>query len=116
LHVGHVRILQRAAALGERLVVGVSSDALNFRKKGKNAVYSEEERMEIISAMGCVDEVFLEEALEKKALYVQQYGADILVMGDDWKGKFDDNPCEVLYLERTPLISTTEVVSQIKAD
>lgn len=115
-HVGHLRILQRASRLGDSLVVGVSSDQLNFRKKGRNPIYCESERLEIIAALGCVREVFLEESLELKADYIQRFNADILVMGDDWKGKFDDfaNICEVVYFERTPAISTTEVIEKIR--
>lgn len=115
-HVGHIRVLKRAASLGDRLVVGVSSDALNRTKKDKDAVYSQEERMEIIGSLRFVDETFLEESLEAKSEYIKTYGASILVMGDDWKGKFDDMPCEVVYLERTPSISTTALIERIVLD
>jgi glycerol-3-phosphate cytidylyltransferase len=115
-HVGHLRILQRAKSLGDRLVVGVSSDQLNFTKKGRNPIYPESERLEIISAIGCVREVFLEESLELKADYIRKFNANILVMGDDWQGKFDDlaSICKVVYFERTPAISTTEVIEKIR--
>src|SRR6478672_9432313 len=88
LHVGHVRVLNRAAEHGDRLVVGVSSDALNMSKKGRNPVFSQDERLEIVSSLKCVDEVFVEESLDLKREYIQQYRADVLVMGDDWAGKF----------------------------
>lgn len=113
LHVGHIRILKRAKLLGDRLVVGVSSDSLNRRKKNKDAVFSENERIEIIAAIKFVDEVFLEESLEEKEAYIRRYNADVLVMGDDWEGKFDHMPCRVVYYERTPSISTTELVEKI---
>ena len=115
-HVGHIRILQRAAALGEHLTVGVSSDKLNKNKKGRYPIYSEADRVEIITALGCVDEVFIEESLELKLEYLKQHNADILVMGDDWKGKFDhfSEHCEVVYLARTPSISTTEIIEVVK--
>lgn len=115
LHVGHIRVLERAAALGERLIVGVSSDALNYSKKQRNAVFSESERLELIGSLKAVDEVFLEESLELKRDYILQYGADVLVMGDDWEGKFDwvSDVCEVVYLARTPSISTTALIEQI---
>ena len=115
-HVGHLRILERAAALGDTLVVGVSSDQLNFSKKGRNPIYSEAERMAIIASLRCVDQVFLEESLEKKADYIREYGADVLVMGDDWKGRFDhfSSLCEVVYFPRTPAISTTEIIEKIR--
>ena len=115
LHVGHTRILQRSAALGTRLVVGVSSDALNLRKKGRRPVYDQADRMEIISQLRFVDQVFLEESLELKGDYIQQFGADVLVMGDDWKGRFDQfqSLCEVVYLPRTEGISTTSLIEEI---
>ena len=114
-HVGHLRVIQRAAALGDRLVVGVSADALNLRKKDRLPVFSEDERMEIVAALKPVDEVFLEESLEQKRDYVMRYGADVLVMGDDWQGRFDElnDVCRVEYLPRTPAISTTAVIEKI---
>ena len=114
-HVGHIRVLQRAAALGERLVVGVSADALNLAKKGRAPVYSQEERMEIVASLRVVDEVFVEESLEQKRDYIIEHGADVLVMGDDWAGKFDwvSDVCEVVYLPRTPSVSTTGIIEHI---
>lgn len=114
-HVGHLRILERAAALGDRLVVGVSADALNMRKKGRTPVFSEAERLAIVSALKVVDSVFVEESLEQKRDYILEHGADVLVMGDDWAGKFDEfeDICEVVYLPRTPAISTTAIIEQI---
>lgn len=115
-HVGHLRILERAASFGSRLVVGVSTDQLNIDKKGRPPVYHQNERMEIVAALKCVDEVFFEESLELKGRYIVDKGADLLVMGDDWKGKFDEfsNLCEVKYLTRTPSMSTTEVIEKIR--
>ena len=114
-HVGHIRVLQRAAALGDRLVVGVSADALNIAKKGRAPVYSQDERMEIVAALKPVDAVFVEESLELKREYILQHEADILVMGDDWAGKFDwvSDACEVVYLPRTPSVSTTGIIEHI---
>jgi glycerol-3-phosphate cytidylyltransferase len=116
LHVGHIRLLSRARELGDRLVVGVSSDVLNFSKKNKYPEFSEQERMEIISMIKGVDQVFLEESLELKAAYLKEYGADILVMGDDWEGKFDhlNSICQVVYLPRTPSISTTAIIEKTR--
>ena len=115
LHVGHLRILQRSRALGDRLIVGVSSDALNFAKKNRNAVFSQEERCELVANLRCVDEVFVEESLELKRHYIEQHAAGVLVMGDDWSGKFDEfgDICRVEYLPRTPSISTTAVIEHI---
>lgn len=116
LHVGHLRILERAAALGDRLVVGVSSDALNVAKKGRAPVFPQDERVRIVSALRCVDAVFLEESLERKREYLLQHQADVLAMGDDWKGRFDEfsDICRVVYFERTPAISTTAVIEKIR--
>ena len=105
-HIGHLRILQRARQLGERLIVGISSDA----------VKNQNERMDIVAGLKCVDSVFLEESLEKKADYIRQYSADTLVMGDDWAGRFDSLSylCEVVYFPRTPSISTTSIIEVVK--
>ena len=114
-HVGHLRMIERAAALGDRLVVGVSADELNLRKKGREPIFSESERVEIVTALKPVSEVFVEESLELKRDYVVQYGADVLVMGDDWEGKFDElnDVCDVVYLPRTPAVSTTALIEKI---
>jgi len=115
-HVGHLNILTRARGLGDRLVVGVSSDALNVRKKSRPPVYDQEDRMQILRALACVDEVFIEESLEQKGDYIRDFGASTLVMGDDWAGRFDHFACycDVVYLPRTPSISTTEVLEIVK--
>jgi glycerol-3-phosphate cytidylyltransferase len=116
-HVGHLRMIERAAALGDRLVVGVSADELNLRKKGREPVFSQSERVEIVAALKPVSEVFVEESLELKRDYVRQYAADVLVMGDDWRGRFDElaDLCEVVYLPRTPAVSTTALIEKISA-
>lgn len=114
-HVGHVRMLRRAAEHGDRLVVGVSADALNVQKKGRAPVFTQDERMEIVASLTCVDEVFLEESLEKKRDYILEHDAKVLVMGDDWAGRFDwvSDVCEVVYLPRTPSVSTTGLIEHI---
>jgi choline-phosphate cytidylyltransferase len=115
-HIGHLAILERAADLGGRLVVGVSSDELNIAKKGRPCVYPFDARAAIVRALRCVDEVFSEESLERKRDYVEQFAADVLVMGHDWTGRFDhlQDICEVVYLPRTPSVSTTETIERIK--
>ena len=115
-HVGHLSILERAASCGDSLVVGVSTDELNMSKKGRAPVYTQKERLAIVEALKCVSEVFYEESLELKGDYIRKYDADILVMGDDWRGKFDhfSSVCEVVYLPRTPAISTTELIEKIR--
>lgn len=115
-HVGHVRILKRAKAEGDYLIVGVSSDDLNLSKKGRAPVYSLQSRIEIIESLHFVDEVFIEESLDLKRQYINQFGANKLVMGNDWEKKFDylKDACEVIYLPRTPSVSTTEIIEVIR--
>ena len=95
----------------------MSADALNERKKGRLPVFSQAERLEIVAALKPVDEVFVEESLELKRDYILEHGAQVLVMGDDWAGKFDEfkDICEVHYLTRTPAISTTALIEKISA-
>ena len=115
-HVGHVNILERAKLHGSHLIVGVSSDKLNMSKKQRYPIYSQEDRIHIIRSLSCVNEVFVEESLELKAEYIKYYNADVLVMGDDWQGKFDylQDICKVVYLPRTPSVSTTEIIEIVK--
>lgn len=115
-HVGHLNLLERACALGGYLIVGISTDALNEKKKDRYPVFPQEDRRRIIGALNCVSETFYEESLEAKREYLKHYKADILVMGDDWVEKFDvyQDICEVIYLPRTPSISTTETIERIK--
>jgi choline-phosphate cytidylyltransferase/glycerol-3-phosphate cytidylyltransferase len=116
-HVGHLLLLERAAAMGDRLVVGISTDALNRSKKKRDPVYPEDQRLALVAALRCVDAVFLEHSLELKADYIREHSADVLVMGDDWAGKFDSlaSLCRVVYLPRTPSVSTTELIEKIRA-
>ncbi|TKA88992.1 glycerol-3-phosphate cytidylyltransferase [Guyparkeria sp. SB14A] len=115
-HIGHLNILERARSLGDRLVVGLSSDEFSWRKKGRYPVFSEGERIRLLEALRCVDVVFLEHSLEEKRRYLLEQEADVLVMGDDWQGKFDEfqDICDVVYLPRTPSISTTAVIEKIR--
>ena len=123
-HIGHLNILERAKEMGDYLIVGVSSDELNWSKKQKFPIFSCDERKKILGALKYVDEVFVEEVIDKEE-YCKKYHADIFVIGDDWKGKpcgkhgktFDDQLegiCQVHYLTRTPLISTTEIIKKIR--
>lgn len=115
-HYGHLKILERASQFADELIVGISSDNLNFNKKGRTPVFSEKERMKIISSLDFVTGVFLEESLEEKREYLLKHKADCLIMGDDWAGKFDEfkDICEVQYLPRTPDVSTTQLIERIK--
>jgi len=114
-HVGHVNILQRAAALGDTLIVGISTDELNFSKKQRYPIYNERDRMKIVNGLRYVNFCFFEESMELKREYIERYNADTLVMGDDWAGKFDEfkDICKVVYLERTPSVSTTQIIEVI---
>lgn len=115
-HLGHLRILERSAELGDRLVVGVSTDELNFSKKGRYPFVPEEDRMAIVAALRCVDGVFREHSLADKRKYLLEHKADVLVMGHDWQGRFDEfrDICEVVYLPRTDSVSTTEIEKLIR--
>lgn len=117
-HLGHLNILRRAKALGDMLIVGVSSDALNIRKKGVAPVYPEAHRLAIVAAIRHVDHVFVEHALEEKRRYLTEHRADVLVMGDDWAGRFDEfsDICRVVYLPRTEGISTTDTKARVVSD
>ena len=114
-HIGHLRILKRAKELGVHLIVGVSSDGLNLSKKSKTSVIPQDQRIEIVESIKYVNDVFVEESLELKRHYIEKYSADILVMGDDWKGRFDhlNDICKVVYLERTNDISTSYLLDYI---
>lgn len=116
-HIGHINILERAKKQGDYLIVGVSSDRLNFEKKQRYPVYPQDQRVRILESLRYVDEVFIEESLELKSQYIQKNKADVLVMGDDWAGKFNEMQqyCEVIYLPRTPSISTSEIIEVVKA-
>lgn len=115
-HIGHVRLLERAAALGDRLYVGISSDSFN-EIKGKKSILPYDHRAEIVSAIKYVDGVFPENDWEQKPKDIARLSADIFTMGDDWKDKFDSlkEYCEVIYLPRTDGISTTDLKRALQA-
>jgi len=110
-HFGHDNILKRCMQFCEYLYLGLSSDELNMMK-GKTSVDDYEKRKNVIEKLQFCDEIFKEESLEYKDDYVLQKGAEILMMGGDWVGKFDWVSCDVLYIERTPNISTTMLKEQ----
>lgn len=117
LHVGHVNILKRARSYGDYLIVGLSTDAFNTLK-GKNAFTSYEDRKIILEAIRYVDEVIPEECWEQKRTDIMEHSIEVVVMGDDWAGRFDDlsSLCEVVYLPRTPEISTSQIKEELKGD
>ena len=115
LHVGHIKLLQRAKALGDYLVVGLSTDEFNSLKH-KSSFLSYNQRKVVLEAIRYVDEVIPENNWEQKVKDIEEHKIDLFVMGDDWKGKFDflESNCEVVYLERTGGVSTTEIKEDIK--
>ncbi len=114
LHPGHVRILEKAKSMGDYLIVGLSTDEFNVRKH-KRSFLDYEERKEILEAIVYVDKVIPEECWEQKIEDVKNNNVNLFVMGDDWKGEFDflNDYCEVIYLERTPDISTSQLKKEI---
>ena len=115
LHYGHINILRRAKALGDYLVVVLSTDEFNWSEKQKKCYFTYEERKNILEAIRYVDLVIPEESWDQKVRDVQEYNIDTFVMGDDWTGKFDflKEYCEVVYLPRTPEISTTQIKKEL---
>lgn len=114
LHQGHINILKRAKALGDYLIVGISTDEFNELKK-KDSFHSFETRKYILESIKYVDEVIAEETWDQKVADIRNNNIDVFVMGDDWEGKFDDLKayCEVVYLPRTPHISTTQIKEEL---
>lgn len=117
LHYGHINLLKRAKELGDYLIVGLSSDEFNLIKN-KKSYYTYEQRKKILEACRYVDLVLPENNWEQKVSDIQKYEADIFVMGDDWEGKFDflKPYCKVVYLPRTPDVSSTQTKEHLKKD
>lgn len=115
LHYGHVNLLQRAKDLGDYLIVAISTDEFNWNMKGKKCYFTYEERKRLVEAIRYVDLVIPEENWEQKVTDVDEYKVDTFVIGDDWEGKFDflKEKCEVVYLPRTPEISTTQIKNDL---
>ena len=109
-HIGHLKLLQRLKDMADELIVAISTDEFN-RGKGKKVMIPYEQRAEIVANIKCVDRVIPEENWEQKVTDVQKYDIDIFAIGNDWEGEFDflEEYCEVLYLERTKDISTTQL-------
>ncbi len=117
LHYGHINLLRRAKALGDYLIVALSTDEFNWNEKRKKCYFSYEERKILLEALRYVDLVIPERSWEQKKTDVYEYHVDTFVMGDDWKGKFDylkEEGIDVVYLERTPEISTTQIKQELK--
>ena len=117
LHYGHINLLRRAKALGDYLIVGLSTDQFNWQEKQKKSYFTFEERKAMLEAIRYVDLVIPETCWEQKTEDVKEFKVDVFVMGDDWKGKFDflRDLCEVIYLPRTPEISTTKIKQDLES-
>ncbi len=116
LHYGHVNLLQRAKELGDYLIVALSTDEFNWKEKLKKCYFPYEERKRLLESIRYVDLVIPEECWEQKISDVKEFKVDTFVIGDDWEGKFDflKEYCDVVYLPRTPEISTTQIKEDLK--
>lgn len=118
LHIGHINLLRRAKELGDYLIVALSTDEFNWREKNKKSYNCYDVRKQMLEAVRYVDEVIPEENWEQKRTDIHKYDIDVFVIGDDWKGKFDfliDEGAEVVYLQRTPGVSTTMIKSDFSS-
>ena len=115
IHYGHINLLERAKKLGDYLIVGLSTNEFN-EKKNKKCYFSYEKRKSLLEAIRYVDLVIPEENWEQKISDIKEYHGDTFVMGDDWEGKFDflKPYCDVVYLPRTPEISTTQIKEDLQ--
>lgn len=116
LHYGHINLLRRAKALGDYLIVGLSTDEFNWNEKQKKCFFDYDQRKSLLEAIRYVDLVIPETCWEQKVNDIQEFHINTFVIGDDWKGKFDELKayCDVVYLPRTPEISTTQIKTQLK--
>ena len=116
LHYGHINLLRRAKELGDYLIVALSTDEFNWNEKQKVCYFTYEQRKQLLEAIRYVDLVIPEENWEQKVSDVKEFRVDTFVMGNDWEGKFDflKDHCEVVYLPRTPEISTTQIKQELK--
>lgn len=116
LHYGHINLLRRAKEYGDYLIVALSTDEFNWNEKRKKCYFSYEQRKKLLEAIRYVDLVIPEENWEQKVSDVKEFRVDTFVMGDDWAGKFDflKDYCEVVYLPRTPEISTTQIKQELR--
>ena len=115
LHYGHINLLRRAKQYGDYLIVALSTDEFNWNEKRKKSYFSYEQRKQLLESIRYVDLVIPEENWGQKRADIKEYHVDVFVMGDDWEGKFDElkDLCEVVYLPRTPEISTTQIKSEL---
>ena len=117
IHYGHINLLKRAKEQGDYLVVALSTDEFNLNQKNKTCYFNYEQRKVLLESIRYVDLVIPEENWEQKKTDVHDYNIDVFVIGDDWKGHFDflkDEGVDVVYLSRTPEISTTQIKENLK--
>ena len=118
LHYGHINLLRRAKQYGDYLIVALSTDDFNWNQKRKKCYFSFDKRKALLEAIRYVDLVIPEESWDQKVTAVREYHIDTFVMGDDWKGEFDflqDEGVDVVYLPRTPEVSTTQIKRDLKS-
>lgn len=118
LHYGHINLLRRAKQYGDYLIVALSTDDFNWNQKRKKCYFSFDKRKALLEAIRYVDLVIPEESWDQKVTDVREYHIDTFVMGDDWKGEFDflkDEGVDVVYLPRTPEVSTTHIKRDLKS-
>ncbi|MBO0412390.1 glycerol-3-phosphate cytidylyltransferase [Enterococcus hulanensis] len=119
LHYGHINLLRRAKEYGDYLIVALSTDEFNWNEKQKKCYFSYEKRKQLLEAIRYVDLVIPENGWEQKVPDIEEYHVDTFVMGDDWAGKFDfvaeKTNAEVVYLSRTPEVSSTQIKEDLKA-
>ena len=118
LHYGHINLLRRAKQYGDYLIVALSTDDFNWNQKRKKCYFSFDKRKALLEAIRYVDLVIPEESWDQKVTDVHEYHIDTFVMGDDWKGEFDflqDEGVDVVYLPRTPEVSTTQIKRDLKS-
>lgn len=118
LHYGHINLLRRAKKMGDYLIVALSTDEFNWNEKEKKCYFSYEKRKMLLESIRYVDLVIPECTWNQKRTDVHEYHVDTFVMGDDWEGEFDflkEEGCEVVYLPRTPEISTTQIKEDLNA-
>lgn len=115
LHYGHIELLRRAKQYGDYLIVALSTDEFNLKSKNKKCYFTYEQRKTLLEAIRFVDLVIPEENWEQKVRDVKEFRVDTFVMGNDWEGKFDflKEYCDVVYLPRTPEISTTQIKNDL---
>lgn len=120
LHYGHINLLRRAKEQGDYLIVVLSTDEFNWNEKQKKCYFSYEKRKQLLEAIRYVDLVIPETSWEQKVSDIKEFKIDKFVMGDDWKGKFDylheKTGVEVIYLSRTPEISTSQIKKDLGVD